>query len=111
MVAEERSQGRLGGKFEATPESVGDGTGLSASERQMGGLHSHEVEQHVELATVIVTEEATLLGEPEVHLTQQGGMATAMRCILGLLTPDSGSMTWGGKPLDAATRLTFGCIA
>ncbi|MGF1665395.1 MAG: ABC transporter ATP-binding protein [Acidimicrobiia bacterium] len=36
------------------------------------------------------------------------GKTTAMRCVLGLLTPDAGSVAWGGRPLDEATRLTFG---
>jgi ABC-2 type transport system ATP-binding protein len=36
------------------------------------------------------------------------GKTTAMRCVLGLLTPDAGSVAWGGRPIDEATRLTFG---
>ncbi len=36
------------------------------------------------------------------------GKTTAMRTILGLVTPDSGSVTWQGEPLTPATRLRFG---
>ncbi len=36
------------------------------------------------------------------------GKTTAMRCVLGLLTPDAGSVAWGGRLVDEATRLTFG---
>jgi ABC-2 type transport system ATP-binding protein len=36
------------------------------------------------------------------------GKTTAMRCILGLLEPDAGSVAWMGHPVDDSTRLEFG---
>lgn len=36
------------------------------------------------------------------------GKTTAMRCLLGLVAPDAGTVTFGGRPLDEPTRLTFG---
>jgi ABC-2 type transport system ATP-binding protein len=36
------------------------------------------------------------------------GKTTAMRCILGLVEPDVGAVTYGGKPIDENTRLGFG---
>ena len=36
------------------------------------------------------------------------GKTTTMRCIFGLATPDRGSITWGGKPIDRDARLRFG---
>ncbi|MGA9595388.1 MAG: ATP-binding cassette domain-containing protein [Acidimicrobiia bacterium] len=36
------------------------------------------------------------------------GKTTAMRCVFGLVTPDSGSVTWNNKAIDEPTRLTFG---
>ena len=36
------------------------------------------------------------------------GKTTAMRCIFGLLTPDNGSVTWEGRPIDDGTKLRFG---
>src|SRR5262245_10554540 len=31
-----------------------------------------------------------------------------MRCIFGLASPDRGTITWGGRPIDHDTRLRFG---
>ena len=36
------------------------------------------------------------------------GKTTAMRSILGLIRPDSGTVTWDGEPLDHHVRLRFG---
>jgi ABC-2 type transport system ATP-binding protein len=36
------------------------------------------------------------------------GKTTAMRSILGLIRPDSGTVTWEGEPLDHHVRLKFG---
>jgi ABC-2 type transport system ATP-binding protein len=36
------------------------------------------------------------------------GKTTAMRCILGLVDPDDGAVTYGGNPVDADMRLRFG---
>ena len=36
------------------------------------------------------------------------GKTTAMRCILGLVEPDAGTITFGAAPLDETTRLSFG---
>lgn len=36
------------------------------------------------------------------------GKTTAMRCVLGLIRPDAGTVTWKAGPIDAATRLRFG---
>src|SRR4051794_15278300 len=36
------------------------------------------------------------------------GKTTTMRCIFGLATPDSGTVNWDGRPIDAAARLRFG---
>jgi ABC-2 type transport system ATP-binding protein len=36
------------------------------------------------------------------------GKTTAMRSVFGLVRPDTGTVTWEGAPIDAATRLRFG---
>ena len=36
------------------------------------------------------------------------GKTTAMRVIFGLAVPDSGTVTWNGRPVDAAARRRFG---
>jgi ABC-2 type transport system ATP-binding protein len=36
------------------------------------------------------------------------GKTTAMRCVFGLVIPDSGSVTWNGAPIDEEARLRFG---
>ena len=36
------------------------------------------------------------------------GKTTTMRIVLGLVEPDSGGVTWDGRPIDAATRLRIG---
>jgi len=36
------------------------------------------------------------------------GKTTAMRCLLGLVEPNAGSMTWDGTPLTGSIRLSFG---
>jgi ABC-2 type transport system ATP-binding protein len=36
------------------------------------------------------------------------GKTTAMRVVLGLVTPDSGSVTWQGRPIGAEHRRRFG---
>lgn len=36
------------------------------------------------------------------------GKTTAMRCILGLATPDTGTVTWEDAPIDDSTRMRFG---
>jgi len=36
------------------------------------------------------------------------GKTTTMRIVLGLVDPDSGGVTWDGRPIDAATRLRIG---
>ena len=36
------------------------------------------------------------------------GKTTAMRCVFGLVNPDAGSVTWNGKPVDHAARISFG---
>jgi ABC-2 type transport system ATP-binding protein len=36
------------------------------------------------------------------------GKTTAMRCILGLVTPDRGDVRWCGTPIDREARLRFG---
>src|SRR3954452_8162194 len=36
------------------------------------------------------------------------GKTTTMRCIFGLATADSGTVSWDGRPIDAAARLRFG---
>ncbi len=36
------------------------------------------------------------------------GKTTAMRSTLGLVRPDSGSVTWNGEAIDGTTRLRFG---
>jgi ABC-2 type transport system ATP-binding protein len=36
------------------------------------------------------------------------GKTTAMRCIFGLAEPDSGHITWNGRPLSHDIRLRFG---
>ena len=36
------------------------------------------------------------------------GKTTAMRCVFGLVTPDSGEVIWNGAPIDRATQLRFG---
>jgi ABC-2 type transport system ATP-binding protein len=36
------------------------------------------------------------------------GKTTTMRCIFGLATPDSGTVSWDGRAIDAAARLRFG---
>jgi len=36
------------------------------------------------------------------------GKTTTMRCILGLLQPDGGRVTWNGEPVSSRTRLAFG---
>jgi ABC-2 type transport system ATP-binding protein len=38
------------------------------------------------------------------------GKTTMMRMILGILVPDSGAVTWKGKPIDDATRRRFGYL-
>lgn len=36
------------------------------------------------------------------------GKTTAMRCIFGLVHPESGDVTWDGRPVGRAERLRFG---
>lgn len=36
------------------------------------------------------------------------GKTTAMRSIFGLVSPDSGDVTWNGRPITSAERLRFG---
>jgi ABC-2 type transport system ATP-binding protein len=36
------------------------------------------------------------------------GKTTAMRAVFGLMRPDSGSVTWDGRPIDPDARLRFG---
>lgn len=36
------------------------------------------------------------------------GKTTTMRAVFGLIRPDSGTVTWDGKPITAADRLRFG---
>lgn len=36
------------------------------------------------------------------------GKTSTMRIVLGVLGPDSGEVTWNGRPLDAAARRRFG---
>jgi len=36
------------------------------------------------------------------------GKTTAMRCVLGLVNPDAGTVTWQGSEIDGTTRLRFG---
>jgi ABC-2 type transport system ATP-binding protein len=36
------------------------------------------------------------------------GKTTAMRCAFGLISPESGSVTWNGKAIDRDVRLRFG---
>lgn len=36
------------------------------------------------------------------------GKTTAMRSVFGLVRPDSGRVTWNGRPIDDATRARFG---
>lgn len=36
------------------------------------------------------------------------GKTTAMRCVFGLVTPDSGEVTWNRAPIDRDARLRFG---
>lgn len=36
------------------------------------------------------------------------GKTTAMRCVFGLAQPDEGAVTWDGRPVDEADRLSFG---
>ena len=36
------------------------------------------------------------------------GKTTTMRCILGLLQPDAGRVTWNGETVSSQTRLAFG---
>lgn len=36
------------------------------------------------------------------------GKTTTMRSVFSLVRPDSGSVRWNGKPIDAAARLRFG---
>ncbi|GAC1572267.1 MAG: ABC transporter ATP-binding protein [Candidatus Elarobacter sp.] len=38
------------------------------------------------------------------------GKTTTMRMILGILIPDRGSVTWGGKPVDLTVRRRFGYL-
>ena len=38
------------------------------------------------------------------------GKTTTMRMLLGILQPDSGTVTWDGKPIDNATRRRFGYL-
>jgi ABC-2 type transport system ATP-binding protein len=38
------------------------------------------------------------------------GKTTTMRTILGIYTPDSGRVTWDGRPLELATRRRFGYL-
>ena len=39
--------------------------------------------------------------------TNGAGKTTTIRCILGIMTPDSGSATWNGAPISRET-LRFG---
>lgn len=36
------------------------------------------------------------------------GKTTAMRCVFGLVIPDSGEVTWRGAPIDREVQLRFG---
>ena len=36
------------------------------------------------------------------------GKTTAMRCVFGLAQPDAGTITWDGRPVAEADRLSFG---
>ncbi len=36
------------------------------------------------------------------------GKTTTMRCVFGLVRPDSGHVAWNGAPIDEATKLRFG---
>jgi ABC-2 type transport system ATP-binding protein len=36
------------------------------------------------------------------------GKTTAMRCVFGLVRPESGEVRWDGRPITDADRLTFG---
>ena len=36
------------------------------------------------------------------------GKTTTMRSVMGILTPDSGTLTWDGRPIGEAERLRFG---
>lgn len=36
------------------------------------------------------------------------GKTTAMRCVFGLVEPDSGNIAWDGEPITAAVRVRFG---
>ncbi|NNC39458.1 MAG: ABC transporter ATP-binding protein [Acidimicrobiia bacterium] len=36
------------------------------------------------------------------------GKTTAMRCVFDLVEPDSGTVTWGGRPITHEDRLSFG---
>ena len=40
--------------------------------------------------------------------TNGAGTTTAMRIVLGVLEPDSGTVRWRGRPIDAALRREFG---
>ena len=36
------------------------------------------------------------------------GKTTAMRCVFGLVQPESGRVSWEGRPIDESTKLRFG---
>jgi len=61
---------------------------------------------------VTALDRASLSAEPGRILGFLGpngaGKTTTMRCILGIVTPDSGSITWRGEPITPDVRLRFG---
>ena len=42
--------------------------------------------------------------------SKRSGKTTTMRMILGILTPDGGTISWNGAPLDVRTRDRFGYL-
>ncbi len=62
--------------------------------------------------SVLALDRTTFVGRPGRIVGFLGpngaGKTTTMRCIFGLATPDSGSVTWNGSEIDPATQLRFG---
>ena len=72
----------------------------------------HIDDLHKSYGEVVALDGCSFVVEPGRMLGFLGpngaGKTTAMRTVFGLVTPDSGRVTWNGRPIDDDLRATFG---